>query len=56
MASSDEEGVPWSEVTSDGVILNVVGFMAFSFVLVLPIYLVRRHVWDKKQQDASGGF
>ncbi|MFS0467083.1 cell division protein FtsW [Corynebacterium striatum] len=56
VASSDEEGVPWSEVTSDGVILNVVGFMAFSFVLVLPIYLVRRHVWDKKQQDASGGF
>ena len=53
VASSDEEGVPWSEVTSDGVILNVVGFMAFSFVLVLPIYLVRRHVWDKKQQDAS---
>ncbi|WP_223197387.1 cell division protein FtsW [Corynebacterium striatum] len=53
MASSDEEGVPLSEVTSDGVILNVVGFMAFSFVLVLPIYLVRRHVWDKKRQDAS---
>ena len=53
VASSNEEGVPWSEVTSDGVILYVVGFMAFYFVLVLPIFVVRRHLWDKKQQDAS---
>ncbi|KXI18454.1 hypothetical protein HMPREF3227_01033 [Corynebacterium sp. CMW7794] len=53
VASSNGEGVPWSEVTSDGVILYVVGFMAFYFVLVLPIFVVRRHLWDKKQQDAS---
>lgn len=45
--------MPWSEATSDGVILNIVGFMAFYFVLVLPIFVVRRHLWDKKQQDAS---
>ena len=53
VASSNEEGVTWSEETSDGVILDVVGFMAFYFVLVLPLFLVRRHLWDKKQQDAS---
>lgn len=45
--------MPWSEATSDGVILNIVGFMAFYFVLVLPLFLVRRHLRDKKQQDAS---
>ena len=53
VASSNAGGVPWSEMTSDGVILYVVGFMAFYFVLVLPLFLVRRYLWDKKQQDAS---
>lgn len=51
VASSNAQGVAWSEVTSDGVLLYIVQYLAFYFVLVLPIFLVRRHLWDKKQQD-----
>ena len=53
VSSSNVEGVSWSEVSSDGIVLHVVGYMAFYFVLVLPIFLVRRYLWEKRQKQGS---
>ncbi|WP_337891849.1 hypothetical protein [Corynebacterium accolens] len=40
-------------MSSDGIVLHVVGYMAFYFVLVLPIFLVRRYLWEKRQKQGS---
>lgn len=53
VSSSNVEGVSWSEVSSDGIVLHVVGYMAFYFVLVLPIFLVRRYLWEKRQKQGN---
>ncbi|MCT1408798.1 MULTISPECIES: cell division protein FtsW [Corynebacterium] len=53
VSSSNVEGVSWSEVSSDGIVLHVVRYMAFYFVLVLPIFLVRRYLWEKRQKQGS---
>lgn len=53
VSSSSVEGVAWSEVSSDGIFLHVVGYMAFYFVLVLPIFLGRRYLWEKRQKQGS---
>ncbi|MBK4143741.1 cell division protein FtsW [Corynebacterium macginleyi] len=53
MSSSNMEGVSWSEVTSDGIFVHVVGYMAFYFVLVLPIFLVRRYLWEKRRRQGA---
>ena len=49
VASSNAEAVSWSEVSSEGIFLYVLLYLGFYFVLVLPIFLVRRHLWEKKQ-------
>ena len=53
VSSSSVEGVPWSEVSSDGIFLHVVGYMTFYFVLVLPIFLIRRYLWEKQRRQGS---
>lgn len=47
------EGVPWSEVTSDGIVSFVVPFLIFYYVLVLPIFLVRRSLWEKGRKEKA---
>lgn len=49
VATSNVEGVPFSEVSSEGVIPFTVQYLAFYFVIVLPIFLIRRYSWTKKQ-------
>lgn len=53
VASSSAEAVSWSEVSSEGIFLYVLLYLGFYFVLVLPIFLVRRHLWEKKQTQAA---
>ncbi|MDK4336316.1 cell division protein FtsW [Corynebacterium accolens] len=53
VSSSNVEGVSWSAVSSDGIVLHVVGYMAFYLVLVLPIFLVRRYLLEKRQKQGS---
>lgn len=53
VASSNAEAVSWSEVSSEGIFLYVLLYLGFYFVLVLPIFLVRRHLWEKKQTQAA---
>lgn len=53
VASSSVEGVPWSEVTSEGVLLYVAQYLGFYLVLVLPIFLVRRYLWEKRQKQEA---
>ncbi len=53
VSSPNVEGVPLSEVTSDGVVLYTVEFMAFYFVLVLPVFLIRRYFWNKRQNQET---
>lgn len=51
VASSSVEGVPWSEVNSEGIFLYVVQYLGFYYVLVLPIFLVRRYLWAKRENQ-----
>lgn len=54
VSSSNAEGVSWSEVSSDGIFVHVVGYMASYFVLVLPIFRVRRYLWEKRRRQGAG--
>lgn len=53
VASAPVEGVPWSEVTSDGIVSYVGGFLAFYFICVNPIFLIRKHLWKKRHGKHS---
>ena len=53
VASPSVEGVPLSEVSSDGLIPYVVRYLAFYFAIVLPVFLVRRRFWNKHQTEDS---
>ena len=48
VASPRAEKIPWSEVTSDGIVGYVGGFLAFYFIFVLPIFVIRKHQWKRR--------
>ena len=45
------KGVDWNQIIADGVVLYVAQFMAFYFIAVLPIFLLRRYLWEKRQKQ-----
>ncbi|MDY5828319.1 cell division protein FtsW [Corynebacterium sp. 32222D000AT] len=54
VASPNEKGVSWSEVSSEGLLGYSAQFLAFYYLLVLPFFLVRRHRWKKRDNRGTG--
>lgn len=53
VASPNEEGVSWSEVSSEGLLGYSAQFLACYYFLVLPFFLVRRHRWKKRDNRGT---
>ncbi len=53
VASPNEEGVSWSEVSSEGLLGYSAQFLAFYYFLVLPFFLVRRYRWKKRDNRGT---
>ena len=53
VASPNEEGVSWTEVSSEGLLGYSAQYLAFYYFLVLPFFLVRRNRWKKHDNRRS---